>query len=74
MAADAQVAARFHTYSPNNIWLILAQNPDATQVAGFHTWRKIGRQVRKGERGIAILAPMVSRARPVDRHRYRSAS
>ncbi|MFN0029838.1 MAG: ArdC-like ssDNA-binding domain-containing protein [Acidimicrobiales bacterium] len=60
------VAARFHTYSPNNVWLILAQHPDATQVAGFHTWRKIGRQVRKGERGIAILAPMVSRARPID--------
>ncbi|MFN0026962.1 MAG: ArdC-like ssDNA-binding domain-containing protein [Acidimicrobiales bacterium] len=60
-----QVAARFHTYSPNNVWLILAQNPDATQVAGFHTWRKVGRQVRKGERGIAILAPLVSRARPV---------
>ena len=60
------VAARFHTYSPNNIWLILAQSPDATQVAGFHTWRKLGRQVRKGERGIAILAPMVSRARPID--------
>ena len=59
------VAARFHTYSPNNIWLILAQNPDATRVAGFHTWRKVRRQVRKGERGIAILAPMVSRIRPV---------
>ena len=59
------VAARFHAYSPNNIWLILAQRPDATQVAGFHTWRKVGRQVRKGERGIAILAPMVSRTRAI---------
>ena len=60
-----QVAARFHSYSPSNIWLILAQTPDATQVAGFHTSRKVRRQVRKGEHGIAILAPMVSRARPV---------
>ena len=61
--AMLDVAARFHTYSPNNVWLILAQRRDATRVAGFHTWRKLGRQVRKGERGIAILAPLVTRTR-----------
>lgn len=43
------VAARFHTYSPNNIWLILAQRPDATRVAGYRTWRNLDRWVRKGE-------------------------
>jgi antirestriction protein ArdC len=60
------VAARFHTYSPNNIWLILAQRPDATRVAGFRTWRTLDRWVRKGEHGIAVLAPIVTRNKPVD--------
>ena len=32
---------------------------EATQVAGFHTWRKMARFVRKGEKAIFILAPMV---------------
>jgi hypothetical protein len=35
------------------------QRPDATQVAGYGTWHSLGRQVRKGEHGIKILAPMV---------------
>ena len=50
--------ARFHHYSPGNVLLILSQNPHATQVAGFHTWRDLGRFVKKGEHGIAILAPV----------------
>ena len=54
------VAARFHRYSPNNIMLILMQRPDATRVAGFGAWAKLGRPVRKGERGISILAPVTS--------------
>ncbi len=53
--------ARFHNYSFGNAILIWSQKPDATQVAGFHAWRKLGRFVKKGEHGIAILAPMVSR-------------
>ena len=56
-----EVAARFHRYSPNNVLLISLQRPDATRVAGYQTWRELGRQVRKGETGIAILAPVVSR-------------
>ncbi len=60
------VAARFHRYSANNVLLILAQAPHATRVAGYRRWQSLGRQVRKGERGIAILAPCVKRARPVD--------
>jgi hypothetical protein len=60
------VASRFHRYSANNVLLILAQRPDAIRVAGYRTWQRLGRQVRKGERGIAILAPCVHRARPVD--------
>jgi antirestriction protein ArdC len=55
------VAARFHTYSPNNVLLIAAQRPDATRVAGYRAWTQLGRQVRKGEHGIAILAPVLRR-------------
>ena len=53
--------ARFHRYSLCNVCLIMAQRPTATRVAGFHTWRTLGRFVRKGEKGIAILAPIVAR-------------
>ena len=60
------VASRFHTYSANNVWLILAQRPDATRVAGYRTWQRLGRQVNRGAKGIAILAPCVYRRRPVD--------
>lgn len=50
--------ARFHRYSATNTWLILLQRPDATRVAGFHTWKQMGRWVRSGENGIRILAPL----------------
>ena len=52
-----RAAARFHTYSTNNVWLILIQRPEATRVAGFHTWKAVGRSVVKGAKGIKILAP-----------------
>src|SRR5688572_14497803 len=55
--------ARFHRYSLHNVCLIVAQRPTATRVAGFHTWRTLGRWVRKGEKGIAILAPITARRR-----------
>ena len=51
--------SRFHHYSFGNVLLIAAQCHEATQVAGFHTWRKMARFVRKGEKAIFILAPMV---------------
>jgi antirestriction protein ArdC len=57
------VLARFHHYSFGNVILIASQKPGATQVAGFHTWKSLGRWVKKGEQGIAILAPMVGRKR-----------
>lgn len=53
--------ARFHDYSFRNMMMIVNQFPDANKVAGFHTWRKLGRWVKKGESGIAILAPMLGR-------------
>ena len=54
-----EACSRFHSYSLNNIFLILMAKPDATQVAGFHAWKKLGRYVRKGENGIPILAPII---------------
>src|SRR5262249_52037855 len=53
--------ARFHKYSWHNVCLISTQRPSATRVAGFQTWRTMGRFVRKGEKGIAIIAPLVGR-------------
>jgi antirestriction protein ArdC len=50
---------RFHRYSLRNVMLIASQKPAATHVAGFHTWHKLGRFVKKGEKGILILAPIV---------------
>jgi antirestriction protein ArdC len=55
--------ARFHKYSWGNVLLISTQKPDASHVAGFQTWRKLNRFVRKGEKGIAIFAPMVVKKR-----------
>ena len=50
--------SRFHRYSLNNVMLIHAQKPDATLVAGFNKWKNsFGRHVKKGEKGIQILAP-----------------
>src|SRR2546423_1520723 len=53
----AEVRATFHRYSIGNCMLIAMQRPDATRVAGFRKWQELGRQVRKGERSIRILAP-----------------
>jgi antirestriction protein ArdC len=61
LRALLKTMAQFHHYSFHNVCLIARQCPDATRVAGFHAWRKLGRFVRKGEKGIAILAPIVGR-------------
>jgi endogenous inhibitor of DNA gyrase (YacG/DUF329 family) len=53
--------AKFHDYSIGNQILIMLQRPDATRVAGFNAWKDLGRWVKKGERGIAILAPRFPR-------------
>lgn len=45
-----RVAARFHRHSFRNVMLIAMQRPDATRVAGFHTWRKLARFVKRGEK------------------------
>ncbi|MCY0870739.1 ArdC family protein [Alicyclobacillus sp. SP_1] len=53
--------ARFHTYSFQNTLLISLQRPEATRIAGFQTWKTMGRHVRKGEQGIMILAPLLAK-------------
>ena len=66
---------RFHRYSWNNVLLIQAQRPAATRVAGYHTWRDLGRFVRKGEKGIMICAPIMTKVpdgQAAGRHTLRS--
>jgi antirestriction protein ArdC len=64
--AMLDTAAKFHSYSLGNLLLIALQAPQATRVAGFRSWQGLGRQVRKGERGIAILAPCTYRPKTAD--------
>ncbi|MCI6044096.1 DUF3849 domain-containing protein [bacterium] len=50
--------SQFHNYSFNNTLLIAMQKPDATLVAGYQAWqKKFKRQVKRGEKGIQIIAP-----------------
>ena len=50
--------AKFHNYSFNNTLLIAMQKPEATLVAGYQAWqKKFNRQVKRGEKGIQIIAP-----------------
>lgn len=49
--------SKFHNYSFNNTLLIAMQRPDATLVTGYRNWQSMGRQVKKGEKGITIIAP-----------------
>ena len=63
-----RVMARFHRYSLGNTLLIFFQKPDASLVAGFHDWqRKFKRNVKKGEKGIRILAPIMYKRKNKDR-------
>jgi len=58
--------ARFYTYSAHNCALIAMQRPDARRVAGYRAWQSVGRQVKKGARGIAILCPAPLKAKTQD--------
>lgn len=61
--------AKFYRYSFGNQLLIAFQKPDATHVAGFNAWKKFNRFVKKGERGIVILAPITRVVGTVEEHR-----
>ena len=52
-----EAMSKFHHYSFGNCLLIYFQCPEAQAVAGYTTWKKLGRSVKKGEKGIQILAP-----------------
>lgn len=58
--------AKFHNYSFRNCLLIAIQSPEATLVAGYKRWQGLGRFVKKGEKGIMILAPIVRRRKEED--------
>jgi len=56
--------SKFHHYSLNNTLLIAMQRPDTSgYVASFSTWKRLGRHVKKGEKGIRILAPAPYKAK-----------
>ncbi len=55
-----------HPYSLHNTLMIAVQRPDATLCAGFKQWRKLGRQVRKGESGLLIWYPTQRKTDPDD--------
>jgi len=58
--------SRFHQYSFGNVLEIARQMPTATRVAGFWTWKNLGRNVRAGQKGIRIIAPIVGVRRKED--------
>jgi hypothetical protein len=59
MRAYLRSLAKFHRYSLRNQILIEMQMPNATRVASYRAWLKLGRQVRKGEHGASILVPYI---------------
>jgi len=61
-----RMAARFRRHRLHNVLLIALQKPNASYVAGFRAWQKLGRFVRKGEKGILILASILKRVVEAD--------
>ena len=62
--------AKFHHYSARNIDLIYAQNPQATQVAGFKQWQTaFNRTVKRGAKAIRIAAPIIKKLTPAEKKR-----
>src|SRR5277367_933277 len=59
LTAYLNAMSRFHNYSFGNVLEIARQRPTATRVAGMYAWNQLGRRVKKGEKGIRILAPIV---------------
>ena len=49
--------SKFYNYSYANTILIYSQNPEASYVKGYKAWNQFGRYVKKGAKGLAILAP-----------------
>ena len=66
LTAYLNAMSRFHSYSFGNVLEIARQCPTATKVAGMYAWNQLGRRVKKGERGIRILAPIIGIKRKPD--------
>jgi hypothetical protein len=66
LTAYLDAMSRFHSYSFGNILEIARQRPSASRVAGMHAWNQLGRRVKKGEKGIRILAPIIGPKRKPD--------
>lgn len=58
MMEYVQFASKFYNYSPNNVALIYAQNPNAMFVQSFKSWKDMGASPVKGASGIRILVPV----------------
>lgn len=52
-----QTMSKFNNYSLNNLFLIVAQKKDASAVASFNAWKRLGRHVQKGQKALKIWAP-----------------
>jgi hypothetical protein len=63
LTAFLDAMAHFRNYSFGNVLLIARQRPSASHVAGMRAWNELGRRVKRGEKGIAILAPMIGKNR-----------
>jgi N-terminal domain of anti-restriction factor ArdC len=61
LTAYLNAMVHFHNYSFGNVLAIARQRPQATHVAGMWTWNQLNRRVKRGERGIAILAPLIAK-------------
>jgi antirestriction protein ArdC len=66
LTAYLNAMSRFHNYSFGNVLEIARQRPSATCVAGMYAWNQLGRRVKKGEKGIRILAPIIGIKRKKD--------
>ena len=66
LTAYLNAMSRFHNYSFGNVLEIARQRPNATRVTGMYAWNQLGRRVKKGEKGIRILAPIVGIKRKKD--------
>ena len=59
LKAYLKAMGRFRNYSIGNAMMIQFQCPKATHVMGYRSWQKLGRYVKAGSKGIAIMAPIV---------------
>ena len=66
LTAYLTAMGRFHRYSFSNVLEIARQMPSASRVAGMYAWNQLGRKVKKGSKGIRILAPVVGIRRKKD--------